>query len=273
MFVEAINAYLTKQALVLATMPAINWLRSQYSFKLATKSVLKRNLNLETIFDDYKSHALKKLTSGFDQNIYDDKEKFNRLNSRAKSLVSKNYGGYLKGVISAFHRYFYTEIDSFRENIQSAKIQAEKAKSHIDTLIDIEETLSIFPELNRNLGNMNYEKIIRLLKRTSLELGYISNGDNNSYTPIQKHDERAKERMLIFCLWRHFRKYKNSSNTTAISNMLTIEGVENQITQRAIDNLISKWKLPPPTIEIYEDSSEVEPDERTQLRDKLKLRF
>jgi len=271
-FADAVFQVINQKAVQIKTMPAVSWLRKQYSYSLATKNVLGYTPNFDTFSNDYREYIVDKLSEGLKEHGYEG-DNHSKFQSKISFYVNMRHGDYLKGVLSAFQRYFYTEIDSYRENIQSAKTQAEKAKSHIDTLIDIEETLSIFPELNRNLGNMNYEKIIRLLKRTSLELGYISNGDNNSYNPIQKHDERAKERMLIFCLWRHFRKYKNSSNTTAISNMLTIEGVENQITQRAIDNLISKWKLPPPTIEIYEDSSEVEPDERTQLREKLKLRF
>jgi hypothetical protein len=224
---------------------AIKWLNSQVGYKMARKSLFGESYN-KPIYD---SELVDRVTSNIINSIDIDAPeeiKQKRLNRRLQRMIEGNHGIFLSSILKAFKIYFYSDINVYMEKRKQSGGLAEKAKQNIDSLIEIETTLEEYQGRKIEENHDNY-RVIRLLKRASLELEDISKDFDMRLKLIEKGNKTAKERLLVFNLWSAFRKYfayeqKSSTKATAISHLLYIEDIENPITQRAVEKMIQGWR-------------------------------
>ena len=167
--------------------------------------------------------------------------------------------------------YYFNDIDTYLENQKEQDKIAKKAKEAIDKYLDVIQTPSSF-----NLHDRVNEPLFRALTRASLEIEDILEESGFEFKPLQRGGFTARERLLVFNLWKSFQRVlalsglKRTSNASSITHLLSLEGIDNPIEKRTIEKLIQGWKR-----QQYKqrEMAQETPIEKQILRNEIKKRY
>lgn len=300
--VNKVNQVLNRKYKELENLTVHKWLYQQEAFRRAEKaaaaniSLEKRtdltnktteNLYVESFlkayqgmsFDeyidslrkyDYKDYSDEELKNKFER-INSEKERFVRFEGVIKRYITSQRFEWLHHTVSALSIYYFNDIDTYLENQKEQDKIAKKAKEAIDKYLDVIQTPSSF-----NLHDRVNEPLFRALTRASLEIEDILEESGFEFKPLQRGGFTARERLLVFNLWKSFQRVlalsglKRTSNASSITHLLSLEGIDNPIEKRTIEKLIQGWKR-----QQYKqrEMAQETPIEKQILRNEIKKRY
>jgi hypothetical protein len=232
---DVINLILEKRNKINKS-PAISWLNSQPAFKAAQKSLNREKLKYKSItFEDSKILAAKLPLC-----LTED-----RFKGKVESLIKHNLGFFHLIILKQLSTYFYSHHDRYFEALKKREVIAGKAAKLLNEFVDLE---SIIHETEMSLTPYQIsqrEKLLRLFKRASLEAEQISIID--VIKPAKKSGNTLKGRLLVFNLWNSFKKCSEiisfrRNYTTLITHLMYLEGIENPVGQRAVEQMVQDWR-------------------------------
>lgn len=132
-----------------------------------------------------------------------------------------------RGMITAYYNYFHTD--------RSKKI-IEASRRADDVLAVTMANLNSLLELGDEFASISFKDISVAVNRLNqLEYNF----------PVQRGDETLRERVLVYDIYKVFKKYIGKSKADVIPSLLGLEGIEREISSRRIEQLIEAWeKLP-----------------------------
>lgn len=249
--------------------PALIWLTSQPAYKAAEKNIFgpPHTPKDHAYFFELTLSKLLKCES----------EK--RLESLVRHFIDKTHGRFYHVLLLHLKNYFYSDFEQYLTALKKREIIAKKAKKYIDELVKIESLVAELEgtskEFHISLKHPTHNKINRLLVRAGLEIEDMTLLPR--LKPVRKGDATARERLLIFNLWKSFKPFKQSAISsgkrnyvTAISHLMYLDGIDNPIGQRAIEKLIQGWKSRRSDLQNSDLSKELW-DERQKLKKKYRV--
>ena len=145
--------------------------------------------------------------------------------------------------VSALNIYYFSDIDTYLVHQREQDNIAKKAKEAIDCYLDIVNIPSTF-----NLHDKGNGSLFRALTKASLAIEDILEASSFEPKPIQRGGLTARERLLVFNLWKTYRRYsihlgkRGISHASSITHLLSLEGIANPIEKRTIEKLIQGWR-------------------------------
>lgn len=146
------------------------------------------------------------------------------------------------GVAIALSAYFYGEPEN--SIATRSELTETLTKSALKSLAELNAhiaTLSLGEKVGLNIHCASGEEFVPALN----EIKRLQKLNKTIVKPIKRHDKTAKERLLIFNLWKGAPSkegYSLGCKASAITQLLYLEGINNSIEQRAIERLIQGWK-------------------------------
>ena len=145
------------------------------------------------------------------------------------------------GITNAFYNYFYT--DRWLQTVKMGRNAEEtfiRAHEAFNTLEDIHTRMEIMAEFYVGRG---YKALSlggsTVAKRA--QAGQVLKKENFVF-PAIREDKTVKERVLIFDLYRLFRRIYRSPKQTAIFHLLMTDGVGHPLDQRTVERMIEQWR-------------------------------
>lgn len=267
-FVNTEDELLQQKWASITKTPAVIWLFNQPSTSRALKSAFGKSTMSDEEITGRKINLLlrpsinssqEKIQGGLEQKDFED---------RLKRSIKRNRGTFFADLLEALRIYFYQNINDYNEAYRQEKIVSIELKNNISSLLNLIKSQQSF-----EIHNKSHNKLERLLERTSLEIEDLIETSGRKFRPLERGGETAKERLLVFNLWKAFQKefkYKRvqSSKSTAINHFLSLEGIANPIEQRAIEKAIQGWRG---KLEDLKESETLNIESRVRRQEQRKL--
>lgn len=158
-------------------------------------------------------------------------------------FIEKNPCGYMNDLIFAFYNYLYS--DRWREVTQcgrDAKVIVRKAIMQIARTEKCIKELEQFDEFYSGRELIIFDSLLRMIERIRQKV-VLLHEDGALNMPSRRLDGMARERVLVFDLAKAIRRRYRRDRPTAITHFVNVEGVVNPPTERAIERLLSDWKM------------------------------
>ncbi len=158
-------------------------------------------------------------------------DKFDRVRTLLSVQMRDKFGTWHHGVFVALRDYYHT--DRWRAVYRECQ---DKRKRLLEAL----HGLSALQALSAHLIEP-----IRLSPSLATARSRIEEqiaADVFSIYPIRRSDETAPERTLIYDLYMNNIKHRIGKKTSIICSLMELEGIKNQLGQRNIELLLSRWE-------------------------------
>ena len=167
-----------------------------------------------------------------------------RFKRSIKRSLGRTRGRWWADLLTSLYQYYYGDI--YDGDRKTSKVQKDLAN---DVLISAQKLLEHFNSGVSASISIDQRASVQLpknLTRLNMELEDFIDESGNEFKPIKRIDSTAKERLFIYNLWEMFQrqrgwKKKPLSKATAINHLLSLEGINTPIEQRAIEKLIQGW--------------------------------
>ncbi len=265
-FLESLKEILDRKVSAVISTKVYKWLNDQEAYKRAFKSAFRLNVKetsssddnmvqhylryFETITEEQAAAILNfgpsPKTSEIEVQKYQSKfneesTRLKRFHREIKASMDFQHGKLLYDIIHSLKIYYYYDVEKYINFKKEQLNLAKDTKKSIDKLL-----LKFNTDSEYEIYLNNKSSWFKSLKRSSIEIEEMLIFSKTNLTPIERKGPSQAERLLVYNLWRAFKKefeksQNNSSKSTSISHFLSLEGISNPIELGAIEKLIKKW--------------------------------
>lgn len=145
---------------------------------------------------------------------------------------------WLSATLPAFHEYFYhpsavEDLIKDQKRLDTLAAEAMSGRSALSELAQIAVKMGAAPHFAEMAnGRINaYQRFV---------LDALRRAKANSI-PVARNDRTARERLLIWRLWSGLTTNGVPTRPVAMKNLLRVDGVENNVDDRAVDLMLKKF--------------------------------
>lgn len=145
---------------------------------------------------------------------------------------------WLSATLTAFHEYFYHPgaVEDLIKDQKRLDALAEEAMSGRSALLELAQ-IAVKMGAGPHFSEMA-DRRISAYERFVLDA--LRRAKANSI-PVARNDRTARERLLIWRLWSGLTANGVPTRPIAIKNLLRVDGVENNVDDRAVDLMLKKF--------------------------------